>query len=542
MVNQGRVEPFWHSDEEGTLSAVWYRGTKGITRPAAGVLVLQGIGPDEAAVSQGIKAIGVAVANLGFLTLSIEFAGNGQSPESLDQAAIHHRWQRQITAAVRFLRKGGATWVAVIAPRLAGGLAVLAGQETPMDALVLWSPVLSGKRYIRELKMLQATASEDMAQVGELAVGDYIFPPGLAECVAQIDATQAAAAPAASVLYIEGPNRNINEAMIAKLRDQKVHVTVESSPDTDSWLFVPTHKSRPPIDSASAVANWLESACPRCIDEEAKPSDLPLRSPTHLLVHRGHKVRETFVSVGTPNMNGVYSEPIELEARKLAVLFISMGPGRSFVAAARHLATLGYRSLRFDFSGLGLSPLRPGEKVPKLYHQIGRDDVKEATEYLRQKGIGEIAVVGFCAGAWASFSSPPLPGVVGMAAINVYLSIRDRSTFLEEASRRSGLFGRLAQLLFRVNRRLSRSILLAGLAIRWLRAHQKAGVKLGLFYDADDFSYQYWDKVLARTFRKEVKQASVQVRTYKNLGHLANGRAARAEMMEDIEAFIADCE
>jgi hypothetical protein len=235
-------------------------------------------------------------------------------------------------------------------------------------------------------------------------------------------------------------------------------------------------------------------------------------------------------------------EPTNPDPTLASVLYLSMGPGRSFVRAARQAASEGRRALRFDFAGFGLSPMRPEQTEPELYGATGADDVRLGVEHLLASGSTSVVVVGFCAGAWSSVVSPPIPGVVALAAINIHLSVRLRKS--AERSKNNPTWqpelGRPGQrtLLGRLVDRFDRLSVAAGPPIGWLSALRDAGVLMGLFFDAHDLGFQYWDNVIAGHFQRQLAGKTIEVHTYPGLGHLAEGQAARRLVLEDIAKFI----
>jgi hypothetical protein len=78
----------------------------------------------------------------------------------------------------------------------------------------------------------------------------------------------------------------------------------------------------------------------------------------------------------------------------------------------------------------------------------------------------------------------------------------------------------------------------AGPPVGWLTALGQAGVLVGLFFDAHDLGFQYWQKAVSRHFRRQIDQGTIEVRTYTGLGHLAEGQVARRLVFQDIYQFI----
>ena len=116
-------------------------------------------------MSGGLVALAESLADVGLPALLMDIHGCSQSAGRLEDPDIGVRWQSNIRAAVRHARGTGAARVIVVGVRLGFPLAVEALAEEPLAALVAWAPIVSGKRYVRELKVMQrAIDAEKRAQ------------------------------------------------------------------------------------------------------------------------------------------------------------------------------------------------------------------------------------------------------------------------------------------------------------------------------------------------------------------------------------------
>jgi pimeloyl-ACP methyl ester carboxylesterase len=129
----------------------------------------------------------------------------------------------------------------------------------------------------------------------------------------------------------------------------------------------------------------------------------------------------------TQSLVGVITEPagpMEDSTRGgLAAILLNpgivhrVGPGRVYVKIARRLAAIGFSALRFDFSGIGDSPVRH-DTLPFAKSAIA--ETQDAMEFLqRTKGIESFVLLGGCSGAWAAFETARCDQrVIGTVLIN----------------------------------------------------------------------------------------------------------------------------
>jgi len=110
---------------------------------------------------------------------------------------------------------------------------------------------------------------------------------------------------------------------------------------------------------------------------------------------------------------GVITEPADAIGDRarggIAVILLNpgivhrVGPGRLYVKIARRLATIGFTVLRFDFSGIGDSPVRH-DTLPFARSAIA--EAQDAMAFLHTtRGIENFVLLGGCSGAWAAFET-----------------------------------------------------------------------------------------------------------------------------------------
>jgi pimeloyl-ACP methyl ester carboxylesterase len=141
-------------------------------------------------------------------------------------------------------------------------------------------------------------------------------------------------------------------------------------------------------------------------------------------------MRETAAVIGdsTP-LVGVVADPEVREplTDRPTVLFLNaglihrVGPNRLHVTLARRLATTGFASLRFDFSGIGDSPPRRDDAKREV---VVLRDARSAMEFLeRTRGAKKFILIGLCQGAHMAFEiSCKDPRVVGVVMIDPNVS------------------------------------------------------------------------------------------------------------------------
>lgn len=132
-------------------------------------------------------------------------------------------------------------------------------------------------------------------------------------------------------------------------------------------------------------------------------------------------MNESAITFGSQSLIGVLCEPET--ANGAAVIFVNAGsthrcgPNRVYTILARHLASWGYTSLRFDIAGIGDSPAAVG--LGKFRDYAARQ-VQEAMDYLGQtKYFERFVIFGLCGGADIAFDAGAIDErVKGLILIN----------------------------------------------------------------------------------------------------------------------------
>src|SRR5205807_4337362 len=106
-----------------------------------------------------------------------------------------------------------------------------------------------------------------------------------------------------------------------------------------------------------------------------------------------------------------------------------VGNGRIYVTLARDFAARGFRVLRFDRTGIGDSPARPGAKDNIIYSSQGTADTQSAMDYIETiRGERSFVLMGICSGAYfAYYTAAADPRVTGLVMINILTFARHAS-------------------------------------------------------------------------------------------------------------------
>ena len=368
-------------------------------------------------------------------TLRFDYAGTGDSCEIDSEADQLAFWVEDVLAAIAELRRlTGVERVCLLGFRFGGLLATLAAARCQAVAgLALIGPIVSGRRYLRELRTSQLAAAagaegsepslqEAQAGARPMEVGGFIFSAATLTALGQIDLRTSGAPPCTDVLVIDGIKLPGSRAWVAELCRLGARASCVALPGLVEMLMTAPQFSSIPQAMIGAVSEWLVQIQHTGVPSnqiaatalESKP--VPLLTTLTLPAGGappGGAADSTPVTerpLFLPSqalLFGILTEPGQQESRRRGVILVNAGAdyhiGASgiYVALARRWARRGYMVLRMDLAGLGDSATRPGLPDNEVFPPAALDDIRTAIDWMRSRhGVTDVTLGGVCSGAY----------------------------------------------------------------------------------------------------------------------------------------------
>jgi alpha-beta hydrolase superfamily lysophospholipase len=416
-----------------------------------GLLVCNPFGNEAVCAHRAIRHLCEEASRLGIPALRFDYDGTGDSAGDDDDPHRVEAWIESILLAADELKlAAGVDSLCFLGMRLGAVLAATAAtRRDDVVAFIAVAPVVSGKAYVREMRLLQRAIEAKRDVVREAAddtleAAGFVVSATTQTSLAALDLAKLERVPAPHVLALDRAELPGDSRWIDQLRKSGAEVdSVSVTGYTE--MMLDSHESIVPRDLIKTAVGWLshllhqgvvkkedtkrsaalkinailEEAPPRVV---AGPEAVDAPEPEIA-------VREQAVQFGnSKTLFGILSAPqtppdTPLPGAGKAILLLSsgathhIGPNRLYVTIGRHLAALGYTVLRMDIAGIGDSPPRRGEPENLVYTLRANRDVKAGIEYLRSVwSIENIQAVGLCSGAYNAFKAAvaglPLSGVV----------------------------------------------------------------------------------------------------------------------------------
>ncbi|HTJ41503.1 MAG TPA: alpha/beta fold hydrolase [Kofleriaceae bacterium] len=439
----------WFGPKERPLCGWW-------TEPAAGagthaVVIAPPIGYEYWSSYRTLRVLAEKLATNGHGVLRLDYDGLGDSAgDRWDEGRVA-AWRASLAHAVAEVRALGCSHVTLMGLRVGATFALTEGAALEVDRVVAWVPVTSGKRFMKELRMLglAVPATEARPQPGNTIVyAGTVFSPETQAAMNVVDTDKLAAAPAKRVLIVARPDRPC-EATIARLRALGAETDVQVLDGAETALDIPAEGATVPEHIVDAIAAWIgpgtfggadaaakrgrAEAEGRADGEAGGPGVAPRaaaginpRTRAEISLNGGALVEEV-IELGDPPLVAILGTPAgAAPAKDAIVVWLNSGsephtgPGRCWVEYTREMNLRGWPTLRLDFSGWGESPDR-GHAPGRPYDAHCIDEAIASVAALRARGYERVVLAGLCAGAWIGMRASLLSHVDAVIAINPQL-------------------------------------------------------------------------------------------------------------------------
>jgi alpha-beta hydrolase superfamily lysophospholipase len=415
------AKPLWFG--ESHLFGFLHVPDDGMARGS--VVICPPLGSEHLWAYAALRRLADELENIGFVVLRFDYAGTGQSAGDLQTQWPKDGLSDSVTAALELVRTACHGPVALVGMRLGAilaGLAVAEGETA--QAVVLWDPVISGRAFLREQRVLRMLIpGQDRAQGTDSAVveersgeilGFVYGDEGVAD-LNHMDLRKAAPGLAAvPVLALVAPTTP--EKSAARLRADIV-ADWQEAPGLQDTFFSQTI----PEEGVRKATVWLDATLPI-----TRGPTFPAEGSDRLDVGPGpggQRVTEAATTLGPQGLFAIVTEASGTPHAPLVVFLDQaleppVGPGRLWVDLARQLAGTGVRVVRFNCSGIGDSPVRPGQSPHLVAAPQAVQDVLDVAGALSPVDPHQVVLIGLSSGAYNALQAARILYPLGVCAIN----------------------------------------------------------------------------------------------------------------------------
>ena len=456
------AEPFYFDSGDEKLFGWLHQPVSGHTADL-GLVICKPFGYEVMCSHTSLRAFADSAAEMGVPALRFDYCGTGDSADIDPQADQLQVWTKDVLAAIAELqRRTGVERVCLFGLRLGALLAALtASQSKSVSSLVFIAPVISGRRYLRELRMTQlaaqlgrdpvdltgkTTGEGKSTATGSSEFSGYTLSAATLAALLEVDLATLAP-PASDILIIDADNHPGSRGWADALAEQQTRVKYLTLPGLVGMLITAPHFAQVPHEMIAAMNEWLrpfldrDKSPPRIANHGHLGGELAV-APNILRLPGDDDADDTVterpaIFATDAALFGIVTEPHAGEVRRRAVILLNpgadchIGANRMHVSLARRWARRGYIVLRMDLAGLGDSGKRPGQPDNEVFSPAALDDVRAAIELVRDRyGASDITLGGLCSGAYHS-----LRAAVAALPVNRILLVNPENYFWQKGMR-----------------------------------------------------------------------------------------------------------
>lgn len=394
---------------------------RGATSAEVGLamVICKPFGFEAVCMHSSLRQMAIAAAGEGIPTLRFDYAASGHSAgEDGDVGDLLPRWVASVHSAIDAVKRAtGATRVVLLGVRLGAVLATLAACERDdVHGLVLVAPVVRGRTYLRELRMLGGAASAPAAADGDrraLESAGFVLSPATCEAISTLDLRSLPRAPVTRVVIAERDDLQDSGDLAPAWQRLGVQAVPQRWPGYAAMADDPQRAvvPGPIVDGLLTTLREWQRDVPRVPAHTADWGDASMTDP------QAGAWTESAVKIDAgegADLFGVMCRPASgrwpVEGPAMLMLNAgsvhAIGPNRLWVRLARRWAARGLRVLRVDITGIGDSDPRAGAPDNVVYSPHALRDVAAALTYLRtREGATACHVMGLCSGAYHAFKA-----------------------------------------------------------------------------------------------------------------------------------------
>ena len=237
------------------------------SRPVA-VVICQPIGHEYVNSHRALRQLALRLGGIGFPVLRFDYFGCGDSEGDAEEGRLAE-WIENLSEAISEIsRRTNASHLCLIGLRLGASLALLtAAGRNDIQSLVLWDPIVNGRKYVSELislnrEQLRFRPKPKKGRRTEWPKDIIGFPitSELNNEINGIDLLTIRKKPADNVLIVDGENhpdgpdlKRVLESLRASVVLQHIEAPLTWVPTVDGGLQVP-------FNVLQSITSWMDRA------------------------------------------------------------------------------------------------------------------------------------------------------------------------------------------------------------------------------------------------------------------------------------------
>jgi len=414
--------PFYFGSEDKPLLG-WLHTTDSKQHSNTGVIICPPLAVEYMNSYRSMRYVADYFALAGIPALRFDYHGTGDSSGVEEDEDRLESWQWSIDQAIEQLKTiTGCTKYGLFGFRIGATLAALVAERIPVEFLILWATLNSGKKYIREIKLIQKTGKIQSNDNDDLLLeaGGMGYWEQTANDISKINLMNITPR-AKRILVIPRDEQTTDTELYDVWKENDLCVDRVNLIGS-TLMLVDAHLTVVPHQSIQDIVQWVQKDLDKNLITN-KIQTITQNHPTSANInHASHSqkialqdnstVKESILYFGAKNENiAILTETDKSKDSNLPTVLIlnsganhRVGPSRLYVSIARELSLMGFRCLRIDVPGIGDSIISSQALENIEYINSSSHKILEATKALTPNPLNnDFILMGLCSGAYFSF-------------------------------------------------------------------------------------------------------------------------------------------
>lgn len=404
--------PFWLANATGHNFA-WLHLPYEREVNSTGVIICNPLGYEYTHAHRSVRHLADQLAIHRYSTLRFDLYGMGDSPGDLFAEDLLDRWSAEINAAIDTLKSHtGVRSICLLGIRMGATLAAKVAEFTTIEHLILWNPIASGRRYVREMQALDRMSYRVREEQHDyIESAGFIITAAVAADVKKINIGKQACRINGKVLIVHRDDLVPEANLAVALRQQGITVdelTIAGYPG----MMAEPQETEVPSEAIRNIINWLEQNPQSGSLSDTGELPINYKHEATLPHHASTELVEKICLFGhETKIFGILSQPVSSSKADFPLIVLlnsgsvhHVGPNRLYVELSRALAAAGFSCLRMDLANLGDSVVGMPANENHPYPDRTDVDVQAVLQCATTKlGFKRIVLAGLCSGAHTAF-------------------------------------------------------------------------------------------------------------------------------------------
>jgi len=412
--------PLYFGAKEKPLLA-WLHITDSKQHSSTGVVICPPLAVEYMNSYRSLRYTADYFALAGIPALRFDYHGTGDSSGIEEDENRLKEWLSSINLAMDKLKElTKCDKIGLFGFRMGATLAALIAEKTPIEFLISWAALNSGKKYIREIKLIQMTGKVQSENSSLLEAGGMGYWEQTVYDISKIKLKKIT--PLAKRTLIIPRDEQTSDTELYDAWNSK-DINIEQQYHIGSTLMlVDAHQTVVPHKAIQNIIEWVDKDLfsklitnnfKNIIDK--KISAINFNYLSQFFNNEGKSettLNESVIYYGIDNRNiAIITETETSKMANLPTIIFSnsganhrVGPSRLYVLLSRELSLIGYRCVRIDVPGIGDSIISNQELENIEYITSSSNKISDVITQLDDANYNkEYILMGLCSGAYFSF-------------------------------------------------------------------------------------------------------------------------------------------